>query len=181
LPAPAPGVLGGPGKQLAFFGAGCFWSPQLFYDRMEGVTRTEVGYTAGHTSKPTYEETCTGRTGHTEAVLVEYDPAVVSYEQLLDGLWTKIDPFQFNGQGGDLGSQYRTGIYYMNDEQKAAALASRAALEAKSGRVVATEVMPASQWWTGERYHQKYLERGGRFGRGQSAAKGCADPIRCYG
>lgn len=176
LAAPAPGVAVPAGKALAVVAGGCFWSVELAYQREPGVTRTAVGYCqgarlalllrcfsatharapsrAGTTPNPTYEATCSGRTGHTEAVLVEYDPAAVSYDRLCDVLWSKIDATQANGQGGDIGSQYRTGIYYTDDAQRATAIASRAKEQAKLGRTVHTEVMPAMQWYDAEKYHQ---------------------------
>ena len=181
LPAPAVGVTPPPGRAVAVFAGGCFWSVELAYQREPGVTRTAVGYCQGQTTNPTYEQVCSGRTGHTEAVLVEYDPAVVSYERLCEVLWSKIDATQANGQGGDIGTQYRTGIYYTSEAERAAAIASRAKEQARLGRTVATEIFPAMQWYDAEKYHQQYLARGGRFGRGQSAEKGCQDPIRCYG
>ncbi len=154
----------------------------MAFQREPGVTRTAVGYTQGATANPTYEGVCSGRSGHTEGVLVEFDPSVVSYERLCDVLWGKIDPTQVDGQGGDWGSQYRTGIYYHDDAQKAAALASRDKEQARIGaKPIATEVLPAKQWYDAEKYHQQYLAKGGRNGRAQSADKGCKDPIRCYG
>jgi peptide-methionine (S)-S-oxide reductase len=152
---------------------------ELVFQREPGVTRTAVGYTQGKTANPRYEEVCSGRSGHTEAVLVEFDPAVVSYEKLCELLWSKIDATQVDGQGNDWGSQYRTGIYPCEEEQMAVALASREAHQARIGKTVATEVLPATQWWDAESYHQSYLAKGGRNGRAQSAEKGCKDPIRC--
>lgn len=182
LPAPAPGVVPSkPGHALAQFAGGCFWSVELAFQREPGVVRTAVGYTQGNVEKPRYEAVCSGLTGHTEAVLVEYNPAEVTYKRLVDVLFSKIDPTQKDGQGGDQGSQYRTGIYYHDDEQRAIALAAREELQKRIGRTVHTEVLPAKQWYDAESYHQSYLAKGGRFGRAQSAAKGCTDPIRCYG
>lgn len=170
------------GLQFATFGAGCFWGIELAYQRVPGVLKTEVGYTQGHMPNPTYEMVCSGRTGHTEAVRVQYDPTAVSYSQLLDLLWSRIDPTAVNRQGGDVGTQYRAGIYYYTPEQKEDAEKSMATLQEKLGsRKIATELKPAQKFYAAEKYHQQYLSKGGRFGSGQSAAKGCNDPIRCYG
>jgi len=155
---------------------------ELVYQREPGVARTSVGYTQGRTASPSYEAVCSGTSGHTEAVLVEYNPSETSYERLVKLLFSKIDATQKNGQGNDWGTQYRTGIYYVDDEQKAAALALRVEEEQRlGGKTAATEVLPATQWYDAESYHQSYLAKGGRNGRAQSAAKGCKDPIRCYG
>ena len=125
---------------------------------------------------PTYEAVCTGATGHAEAVQVIYDEKAVSFDALMDVFFSKHDPTTLNRQGGDVGTQYRSGIYAHGDAQ----------LEAAKKRVqsipgATTEVIPAGQFWPAEDYHQKYLEKGGRFGRKQSARKGCDDPLRCYG
>lgn len=181
----APGVQQQPSQppaqtQLATFAAGCFWSVELAYQRVPGVVRTAVGYTQGRTESPTYEAVCGGRTGHAEAVLVEYDPSQVSYETLLDVFWHKHDPTQRNRQGGDFGSQYRSGIYYHSPEQEDLARASFSALQAKNPKQIQTEILPAKKFWRAEEYHQQYLAKG-VSGRKQSANKGCKDPIRCYG
>lgn len=166
--------------QLATFAAGCFWSVELAFQRVPGVTKTSVGYTQGSTKDPTYKEVCSGRTGHVEAVQVEYDPAQVTYKQLLDVFWKKHDPTQKNRQGNDVGSQYRSGIYYHTEEQKEEAIASLKAEEAKLKKPIMTEILPAITYYLAEEYHQQYLEKG-VGGRKQSAAKMCNDPIRCYG
>lgn len=170
-----------PGLQFATFGAGCFWGVELAYQRVPGVERTEVGYTQGAVDGPSYEQVCGGRTGHVEAVRVEYNPQEVSYEQLLDVLWKRHNPTTLNRQGGDVGTQYRSGIYYYSPEQEAAARESLAKEEARLGKKVVTEVLPAKKWYRAEEYHQQYLAKGGRMGWAQSPAKGCNDPIRCYG
>eukprot|EP00897_Mesotaenium_endlicherianum_P011029 jgi/Mesen1/9955/ME000071S09359 len=171
----------GAGLQFATFGAGCFWGVELAYQRVPGVIKTEVGYTQGATHNPAYEAVCSGRTGHVEAVRVEYDPKVVAYEQLLDVLWSRHNPTTLNRQGGDVGTQYRSGIYFYSPEQEEAAKQSMDAEEKRIGRKIVTELLPAKKWYPAEKYHQQYLSKGGRFGTGQSAAKGCTDPIRCYG
>lgn len=165
----------------ATFAAGCFWSVELAYQRVPGVVKTAVGYTQGHVENPTYKQVCSGRTGHAEAVLVDYSPSQVSYGQLLDVFWKKHDPTQKNRQGNDVGSQYRSGIYYHSAEQETVAKDSLKAMEDKLGKKIATEVLPAKTFYLAEDYHQQYLEKG-VAGRGQqSARKGCSDPIRCYG
>ncbi|KAG6556999.1 hypothetical protein Mapa_001415 [Marchantia paleacea] len=165
----------------ATFGAGCFWSVELAYQRVPGVIKTAVGYSQGHTENPTYEQVCTGRTGHVEVVLVDYNPSEVSYEKLLDVFWKKHDPTQYNRQGNDVGTQYRSGIYYHSPEQETVAKDSLKEMEGKLGKKIATEILPAKTFFMAEDYHQEYLEKGGRGGNKQSARKGCNDPIRCYG
>lgn len=164
------------GKELATFAAGCFWGVELLFQRVPGVTHTAVGYVQGGKDNPSYEEVCTGATGHTEAVQLVYDPKVVSFEELCRVFYSKHDPTTKNRQGGDVGTQYRSGIYTHSPAQMQAALAAKAAVPN-----AVTEVEEAKQFWPAETYHQQYLEKGGRFGRGQSAKKGCSDPIRCYG
>lgn len=152
------------------FAAGCFWGVEHTFRNTEGVTATAVGYTGGATENPTYEEVCSGRTGHAEAVRVEFDPEKVSYETLLDVFWQCHDPTQLNRQGPDVGTQYRTGIFYLDEAQKTAAEKSKADLQA-SGRVrgdVTTEITAADTFYMAEDYHQQYLEKrrgiGGFFG-----------------
>jgi len=164
------------GTQKATFAAGCFWSVELVYQREPGVLKTEVGYTGGHVKNPTYEQTCSGTTGHAESVQVEFDPKQVSYERLLEIFWNKHDPTTPNRQGNDIGSQYRSAIFYHNDEQKALAEAGVVEQTKKRGKQVVTEVKPAGEWWKAEEYHQRYLEKGG-----QCSAKGDKTAIRCYG
>jgi len=134
----------------------------------------------GKVENPTYEQVCSGGTGHTEAVLVTYNPKECAFADLLEVFEQRVDMTQLNRQGNDIGTQYRSGIYHHNEEQRQEA---EAFIEAKrkAGVKVATEVKPATTFYIAEDYHQQYLEKGGRFGRKQSAAKGCNDPIRCYG
>jgi len=145
----------------ATFGAGCFWHPQQVFDRIDGVTATRVGYMGGGKLDPTYEEVCTGRTGHAEVVHIEFDPDRVSYEQLLDVLWDIHDPTQRDRQGPDIGTQYRSVIFFHDDAQAAAARASKAALAAagQHSREIATMIEPAGTFWEAEDYHQKYFDR----------------------
>ena len=149
--------------EKATFAAGCFWGVEADFRDVKGVLKTTVGYTGGHFANPTYKDVCSDKTGHAEAVLVEFDPTIVSYEKLLDVFWSIHDPTTLNRQGPDRGSQYRSAIFYHNDAQKAAATASWEAL-AKSGkhkRPIVTEVTPADVFWPAEAYHQQYLEKRG--------------------
>jgi peptide-methionine (S)-S-oxide reductase len=149
------------GLRTAVFGLGCFWGAERTFWQTDGVWSTAVGYDGGHTAYPTYEETCTGRTGHAEVVLVVYDPAVVTYEQLLVVFWEAHDPTQRFRQGNDVGTQYRSAIYYADDEQRAAAERSRAVyqdrLKAAGHGEITTELAPAGPFYYAEGYHQQYL------------------------
>uniref|UniRef100_A0A0D6R015 peptide-methionine (S)-S-oxide reductase n=1 Tax=Araucaria cunninghamii TaxID=56994 RepID=A0A0D6R015_ARACU len=169
------------GQQFAQFGAGCFWGVELTFQRVPGVTKTEVGYTQGFLHNPTYEDVCSGRTMHNEAVRVQYDPSQCSYDTLLDTFWARHDPTTLNRQGNDVGTQYRSGIYFYTTEQEKAARESLERQEQKLNKKIVTEILPAKKFYRAEEYHQQYLEKGGRSGFRQSAAKGCNDPIRCYG
>eukprot|EP01099_Mayorella_cantabrigiensis_P006387 TRINITY_DN530_c0_g1_i1.p1 TRINITY_DN530_c0_g1~~TRINITY_DN530_c0_g1_i1.p1 ORF type:complete len:164 (+),score=38.54 TRINITY_DN530_c0_g1_i1:112-603(+) len=160
----------------ATFAAGCFWSVELVFQREPGVQSTKVGYTGGIKENPTYKEVCTGKTEHAEAVEVEYDPKVVSYERLLEIFWHKHDPTTVNRQGGDIGTQYRSAIFYHNERQRELAEKTKAEQQAQLGKTVVTQIVPAQIFYVAEEYHQKYLEKGG-----QCSAKGCKDAIRCYG
>lgn len=149
--------------EKATFAAGCFWGVEEAFLKVKGVLATTVGYTGGHFQKPTYENVCAGKTGHAEAVLVEYDPAVVSYEKLLEVFWKIHDPTQLNQQGPDKGSQYRSVIFFHSAKQKAAALESKADLQ-HSGRYqepIVTEIAAAAEFWPAEDYHQEYLRKKG--------------------
>jgi peptide-methionine (S)-S-oxide reductase len=150
-------------NQKATFAAGCFWGVEAAFRQVPGVVDAAVGYTGGTLPNPTYEDVCTDRTGHAEAVEVEFDPAKVSYERLLDVFWENHDPTTRNRQGPDVGTQYRSAIFYHDADQERAAKDSIARLE-KSGRFrrpIVTEVVPATQFWRAEEYHQKYLEKRG--------------------
>lgn len=150
----------------ATFAAGCFWGVEEVFRLTPGVTSTMVGYTGGTTENATYKQVCSGQTGHAEAVEVEYDPAKVSYDELLNVFWQNHDPTTLNRQGPDFGTQYRSAIYYHDDAQKQAAEASKAALD-QSGRLrrpVVTEITPASAFYRAEEYHQQYIAKGGRSG-----------------
>jgi len=152
----------------ATFGAGCFWGVEEAFRNLEGVTDTAVGYAGGAVENPTYQQVCTDRTGHAEVVQVEYDPARVSYEQLLELFWANHDPTQLNRQGPDVGTQYRSVIFYHTPEQQAAAEASKQELDA-SGRLrrpVVTQIVPAETFYRAEEYHQQYLAKRGLRGCG---------------
>lgn len=147
----------------ATFGAGCFWGVEAAFRQVEGVTETAVGYMGGSLESPTYQQVCTDSTGHVEVVQVEFDPARVSYQRLLEVFWSCHDPTQVNRQGPDVGTQYRSVIFYHDEEQAAAARISRDRLAASGSltRPIATSIEPASAFWRAEEYHQRYLERRG--------------------
>jgi len=149
--------------EKAMFGAGCFWGVEAAFRKVDGVVGTAVGYSGGKTENPTYEDVCSHTTGHAEVVLVTFDPAVVSYEALLDVFWRCHDPTQVNRQGPDVGSQYRSAIYFHDAEQESAAWASRKERQ-RSGRFkrrIVTEIEPAGAFYEAEEYHQQYLEKRG--------------------
>lgn len=150
-----------PVTEYAMFGAGCFWGAEEAFRQVPGVVATAVGYSGGWTERPTYEQVKTGRTGHAEVVKVAYDPAVVSYEQLLQVFWRNHDPTSLNRQGPDIGTQYRSAIFYYTNEQKAAAEKSRAELQKLYARPIVTQIRPAGTFWLAEDYHQQYLEKRG--------------------
>ncbi|KAK9054555.1 hypothetical protein SSX86_025633 [Deinandra increscens subsp. villosa] len=172
---------GKPGHQFAQFAAGCFWGVELAFQRLEGIVKTEVGYSQGQIHNPNYNQVCTGTTKHAEVIRVEFDPSVCPYTNLLTLFWSRHDPTTLNRQGGDVGSQYRSGIYYYNEEQARLAKESLDEKQKNFKNKIVTEVLPAKRFYRAEEYHQQYLEKGGRQGSKQSAAKGCNDPIRCYG
>lgn len=150
----------------ATFAAGCFWGVETLFRQIEGVTDVVVGYTAGQTTEPTYKDVCSGRTGHTEAVEVTFDPARVSFDRLLDVFWAGHDPTTVNRQGPDRGTQYRSGIFYRDETQRAAAEASKARWN-QSGRFrapIVTEITPAAPFYRAEEYHQRYNEKYGLAG-----------------
>jgi peptide-methionine (S)-S-oxide reductase len=150
--------------KLATFGAGCFWGVETAFRRIPGVIDVAVGYTGGTLEDPSYQDVCTGRTGHAEAVLVDFDPAKVSYQQLLDVFWSSHDPTQHNRQGPDVGTQYRSVIFYHDEEQLAQAEESKTKLESSERfrRPIATQIVPAAPFYRAEEYHQRYLEKRGR-------------------
>lgn len=147
--------------EKATFGVGCFWGPEETFRKVDGVTSTSVGYMGGSLENPTYEEVCTGRTGHAEVVDVEFDPSRIAYEELLQVFWACHDPTTLNRQGPDFGTQYRSVLFFYGPEQEAAARASKEKLE-RSGRYrreIVTEITPASTYYPAEEYHQRYVEK----------------------
>lgn len=160
------------GTRTAVFALGCFWGAERAFWQLHGVVSTAVGYSGGFTPNPTYQEVCSGGTGHAEAVLVAFDPAAVSYEQLLGAFWEAHDPTQGFRQGNDVGTQYRSGIYTVDDEQLRAALASAAryqeALTAAGHGTITTEIVTLTEFYFAEDYHQQYLAKnpGGYCGLG---------------
>lgn len=171
------------GYAIATFAGGCFWGTELHFQRVPGVIATCVGYTQGKSELPTYNQVCSGRSGHTEACQILYDPSEVSFGALCDKLLQTIDPTLRDQVGFDVGTQYRHGIYTHTSAQRSEAQSLLAALSKKlpKGKMIHTECKPAEIFWPAEEYHQQYLLKGGRFGSGQSAAKGCTDKVRCYG
>lgn len=149
--------------EKATFAAGCFWGVEAAFQKIKGVISTRVGYTGGDKKNPSYEEVCTGKTGHAEAVEVVFDSSKVTYDTLLNFFWDMHDPTTFNRQGLDVGSQYRSAIFYHNDKQKAISLISKKKIQ-KSGRYtkdIVTEIMPASEFYFAEDFHQNYLKKNG--------------------
>ena len=147
----------------ATFGAGCFWGVEAAYRQLPGVESTAVGYLGGTLENPTYHDVCSGRTGHAEVVQVEYDPSRLSYDDLLTVFWENHDPTTLNRQGPDVGTQYRSAIFYHDDEQKEAAIKSKEERD-RSGRYrrpIVTEITPATEFYMAEDYHQQYLEKRG--------------------
>lgn len=158
-----PAEEGAVKTEKATFAAGCFWGVESAFRQVDGVIDTQVGYTGGRTADPTYKEVCTDATGHAEAIEITFDPAKVSYTQLLDLFWRMHDPTQVNRQGPDLGTQYRSAIFYHTPEQQSAAEAAKAAL-GKSGKYkkpIATQIFPAGPFYRAEEYHQRYFEKNG--------------------
>jgi peptide-methionine (S)-S-oxide reductase len=147
----------------ATFGAGCFWGIEAEFSRLPGVTSTAVGYSGGKMPNPSYEDVCTGRTNHAEVVQVEYEPEVISYEELLELFWTSHDPTQLDRQGPDVGTQYRSVIFTHDDEQKAEAEESKKRFESigRFRRPIVTQIVPAQPFYRAEEYHQQYLRKRG--------------------
>ncbi len=147
----------------ATFGAGCFWHVEDLFRKTKGVKSTKVGYTGGNLTNPTYEEVCTDRTGHAEAVEVEYDPNEISYDELLDVFWNNHDPTSLNRQGPDVGIQYRSSIFFHDESQKQAAQKSKEKLDSsgKFSKKIVTEIVPSPEFYKAEEYHQKYFQKHG--------------------
>jgi methionine-S-sulfoxide reductase len=158
-----PSVSGNNGYETTMFAAGCFWHVEAVFSETPGVISTTAGYTGGTTENPTYKMVCSDKTGHAEAVQVVFDPNRISYSQLLDVFWGLHDPTQLNRQGPDLGSQYRSVIFYYNQQQRQAALDSKSKLEAsgKYSRPIVTQMIPAGDFYRAEEYHQQYYKKQG--------------------
>jgi peptide-methionine (S)-S-oxide reductase len=149
-------------EKKATFGAGCFWGVEAAFRQLEGVTSTRVGYSGGTLDNPTYEDVCSHTTGHAEVVEVTYDAEVVPYDRLLEVFWQKHDPTQLNRQGWDIGDQYRSVVFVHDEEQREAALRSKAREQASWTAPIVTQVEPAQTFYEAEDYHQQYLEKRGR-------------------
>ena len=145
----------------ATFGAGCFWGVEEAFSQVKGVTNTTVGYMGGTLENPTYEDVCTDKTGHAEVIQIKYDPSIITYEKLLDIFWQIHDPTQLNRQGIDVGTQYRSIIFYYDEDQKKTAIQSKNQLEAsgKYNKPIVTEIKKAEKFYPAEKYHQKYFKR----------------------
>ena len=142
--------------EKASFAAGCFWGVQAAFDKIKGVVKTTVGYTGGDFQNPSYEQVCSDKTGHAEAILLEFNPKIVSYEKLLEIFWKIHDPTTINRQGPDVGSQYRSAIFYYNDEQRITALNSRDKEAKKYKNKIVTQIVKMKEFYPAEDYHQKY-------------------------
>ena len=147
--------------QKAIFAGGCFWGVQNYFDQIPGVSKSEAGYTGGHTKNPTYEAVCSHTTGHAEAVAIDFDPATVNYQTLCHHFFRMHDPTQLNRQGPDIGDSYRSAIFYFDDQQRRIAETVKMELQAKSEKPIVTEITEASEFYPAEDYHQKYTERTG--------------------
>jgi peptide-methionine (S)-S-oxide reductase len=145
--------------EFAVLGGGCFWCMEAVFERVPGVIAVVNGYSGGHVANPTYEQVCTHTTGHAEVVQIEFDPARVSYEHLLDVFWDAHDPTSLDKQGADEGPQYRSVIFYLNEAQKAAAAKSKAAAQKQFSRPIVTEIVPLVKFWRAEDYHQHYFAK----------------------
>ena len=148
-------------KQTATFAAGCFWGVEADFRDIPGVLDAEAGYVGGTTQNPSYRDVCTGTTGHAEAVRVTFDADAVSYDTLLDAFWSLHDPTQVNRQGPDVGTQYRSAVFYEDEAQRAAAEASKVRAQTRFSRPIATQILPAATFFRAEDYHQRYLEKQG--------------------
>ena len=148
--------------ESAIFAAGCFWGVQYYFDQVPGVKSSLVGYTGGHTEEPTYEEVCTHKTGHAEAVKVTYDPTEVSYEVLVRQFFRMHDPTQLNRQGPDVGDQYRSAIFYESNEQRDTAMKVRDEVQERTEKQIVTQIVPAAEFYDAEDCHQKFTEKTGR-------------------
>jgi len=147
--------------ELATFGAGCFWGVEAFFQKIKGVNKTTVGYMGGNIKNPTYEQVCTDKTGHVEVIQISYYPEQINYEKLLDKFWEIHDPTQLNRQGPDIGTQYKSVIFYHNENQKRLAEMSKNRQQKNYDKKIVTEVLPALEFYPAEEYHQRYYEKHG--------------------
>ena len=145
----------------ATFAAGCFWRVETVFEKTKGVKKTTVGYTGGKTKNPTYEQVCTNKTGHAEAIQIMYNPEEIKYDRILEIFWNIHNPTQLNRQGPDIGTQYRSAIFYHSEEQKKIAEQSKESKQKQYNKKIVTEVIPAKEFYPAEEYHQKYLEKQG--------------------
>ena len=145
--------------ERAIFGAGCFWGVEAEFRKVEGVIEVASGYSGGHTENPTYGDVCSGATGHAEVVEIEYDPSKVSYEELVEVFWENHDPTQLNRQGPDVGTQYRSVIFFLTPEQETAAHASKEKAQERFKKPIVTQIVSASEFYRAEEYHQRYFEK----------------------
>ena len=145
--------------ETATFGAGCFWGVEYAFQKLDGIEKTTVGYMGGTLKNPTYEDVCTNKTGHAEVLRIMYDPLKISYEKLLDRFWEIHDPTELNRQGPDIGTQYRSVIFYYDESQRKIAEKSKENQQKKINKEIVTEITPASEFYPAEEYHQKYLEK----------------------
>ena len=147
--------------EIATLAAGCFWGVEAAFEKIKGIEKTTVGYTGGKTKNPTYEQVCTNKTGHAEAIQIMYNPEEIKYDQILEIFWTIHDPTQLNRQGPDIGTQYRSAIFYHSEEQKKIAEQSKENKQKQYNNKIVTEIIPAQEFYPAEEYHQKYLEKQG--------------------
>lgn len=146
-------------NEIAIFAGGCFWCSQMDFDELPGVLKTTVGYDGGHTLDPTYESVCAGKTGYAEAIQIEFDPSIISYEQLLEHFWKHIDPTVENRQFNDVGTQYRTAIFYLTPEQQEKALVSKNKFEKQLQKTIVTQIMPSTHFYPAEEHHQSFYQK----------------------
>jgi methionine-S-sulfoxide reductase len=147
---------------IAIVAGGCFWGVQAYFDQVPGVVTTTVGYTGGHVANPTYEQVCSHTTGHAEACKIEFDPSVINYRDILRQFFRMHDPTQVGGQGPDIGDSYRSAIFYLNETQRKTAEAVKASIQPHFKKPIVTEIVPASDFYVAEEYHQKFFEKTGQ-------------------
>ena len=146
-------------KEIATFGAGCFWHVQAEFDKLKGILKTDVGFMGGETKNPTYKQVCIDKTSHAEVCQVEFNPKIISYEKLIESFWQMHDPTQINKQGLDIGSQYRSVIFYRSPKQKELAEKSKEKMQKEYDKKIVTQISPAKEFYLAEKYHQKYFEK----------------------